>query len=297
MVKYRDNVFKDGIIMKTKSISKMTVVILIIAILFLTSSCSYDTLSSKNKTKIESYSQQLLQQAGKNVSLSAEKINTYFMDITLSQTVQEGLNIILSDEDDYEKLLASRQISEMLTTKFMMRPYIVSAEIVNDSGYSDKYSISDNSLDGDIHERIIQDAKSKKGSIYWTPMVVNNTNVIIASKEIKDISSGKRLGTFIIELKESYFSDIYKSIDYGMDSSIFIIDSNGKVVSTTDDGLEIAEKYKEKALTDKIIDTKSPNNQNVFFIKINEVDEFVVYSYIPSLNWYIVGVVPIVSMF
>ena len=287
---------KDGIKMKIKYSSKITAVILILSLAFLTSSCSYDTSSSKNRAKIESFSQQILQQAGKNISLSIEKINTYFMDITLSQTVQEGLNTIISDKDAFETLVASKQISDMLTNEFITCPNIVYAEIVCDNG-NFKYSITENLQEKDIHNKILKDAKSKKGSISWTPMVVNNTNLIIVSKEIYDISSGESLGTFILELKESYFSDIYKSIDYGIDSSIFIIDSNGIVVSTTDDELEIAKNYKEKLLTDKIIDAKSPNNQNVFSVKINEIDEFVVYSYIPSTNWYIVGVVSIESMF
>lgn len=94
--------------------------------------------------------------------------------------------------------------------------------------------------------------------------IKRNTN-----KPIRHISSGKELGTFLILLRESYFADIYKSIGYGENSSIFIMDSAGVVISTTDEGLKTAKEYAGKNITDKIVNSELQDKQGTFSINID----------------------------
>ena len=278
--------------MMMKSNSKTIVAILIIAMLLLTSSCSYNTSSSKNRAKIESYSQQILQQTARNISIKAEEIEKTCMEIMFSQTIQDGIKSF-SGSDEYEILMYTNEINNLLVNNFIIDQYVSSATIIINSDSNIMYGESRVVKNKDILNRVTKNT----GDFAWIPISINNTNLIVVSKEIRDIASGDKLGTFFIELKESYFSSIYKSIDYGSDSSVFIIDSSGIVVSTTDSELEVAKEYKEKTLTDRIIQEKSPNEKRAFTMDISGVNEFVVYDYIKSLDWYIVGVVPTESMF
>lgn len=65
--------------MITKTIIKVKVIVLSIAVLLLTSFCSYNTLNLKSREKIETLSMKVLQQAASDISLSAEKIEKYLI--------------------------------------------------------------------------------------------------------------------------------------------------------------------------------------------------------------------------
>lgn len=278
--------------MITKTIIKVKVILLSIAMLLLTSSCSYNTLNLKSREKIETLSMKVLQLAASDISLSAEKIEKYLYDISLDQTVQESLNTLSNDEDEFQKMDASRQITNILTEKLFEESQIAYAGVVNDSGYSMEYRLSMDVLsDKDSMREHIKAVKDKKGSIQWLPVVTDAANYILAGKSIRHISSGKELGTFLILLKESYFADIYKSIGYGENSSIFIMDSAGIVISTTDEGLKTAKEYAGKKITDKIVNSELQDKQGMFSINIDQIDKLVAFYYIPSMDWYIVGII------
>ena len=70
------------------------------------------------------------------------------------------------------------------------------------------------------------------------------------------------IGTIIIRTNERYFSNIYRNIDMGTDADIFIIDSDGIVVSSRNSSITVAKQYKNPNLIDELLD-RQKRKQNI----------------------------------
>lgn len=256
----------------------------VLALSILLGSCSYDSLNNKDKEKIEDYSKQILEQACISISLMAEKVENQCCDIVLSKPVQERTEYT----DDYDMLMNSRQISDLLVSKFMNNKDIEMVFVEFNDGGIDSYRSTDYVDYEDVKEFV---KPEKNGSVNWVPVKIKERNFVVLSKKITSITTANDIGEIYIVLKDSYFQASIKNIPYGNDSRVFILDSDGKIISTTKTDSDSETDC--KGLTEKIQNYRM--NSGVFTTEINKAENLVVYSKIKGRDWYVVGMIPAVN--
>lgn len=293
-----------------KTLSRILAIFCVIVLLFTNASCSYDNLEPAYQTKITSYSQQFMHLLGMNISNEAEKVQGICLEVSLSKEVQDGLRGLKKMNSSQKKEL-SIKIADALMSKLIFVPELVNAGIITNAGELFSCSASklndqkeliaeatgqkaENSEPSILNKKetvknIIKNAEAKKGKVAWEMISNGKKNSILCYKEIKDITSGSKLGVLVIELKESYFSKVTNKVDLGADSNIFIIDSKGSVILSQDQDIKCGKLYPDSLLVQNV----TLNNQKAFIRKIKNEDNIVAYSYIDILEWYVVGNVPL----
>jgi methyl-accepting chemotaxis protein len=91
---------------------------------------------------------------------------------------------------------------------------------------------------------------------------------------------------------ESFMSGVYKDIDLGGGSDIFVMDSKGIVLSSRDSSrIPLNEAFGEKTLIRDILSSQQ-KNEPVFNARIKGDECMVAYSQIQNSDWYVVGITP-----
>ena len=89
----------------------------------------------------------------------------------------------------------------------------------------------------DFGRKIVQDATDTYGAAQWYPFQTQDCLIDTASepavtlaKEVRDIQTGNKLGTILLSIGESHFSNIFRNLRSDTGNQYFITDSNGQVI-------------------------------------------------------------------
>lgn len=246
---------------------------------------SYNKSSEAIKSKISTYSAQVMNQLSKNIQFEIRKFEEISNEIAFSETVQQGLKRY-KDENNLEKLNIYRQVFNLLSSKFTLMSAVKYALVVTNTKVIMPYGEATAFRSEDL-DTIYNIAAEKKGSLVW---LLYNKNLLI-TKAINYAPSGEQLGVLIMVVDHVYISKIYESIDIGQNADIFIIDSNGMVISGRNPAIEAGVAYKHKSLTEKILELKR-DGKTVFPLALDKANYLVAFSQIGNHNWYVVGTIP-----
>jgi len=84
------------------------------------SACSYKTILPLYTEKIKSKSEDILNEAGTNITIRVEEIENILNDISLSDPVQSSIDYT----EHFDVLDNSKKISDMLTDKYSNIPFV-----------------------------------------------------------------------------------------------------------------------------------------------------------------------------
>ena len=129
-----------------------------------------------------------------------------------------------------------------------------------------------------------------KGSYVWYTGDIKNHGYIILSRSIKDINTfQKYLGYLMIQIDGSFLLDLYKNVNLGNGSKVYIVDANFMTVLSenkseigTNFSPEISRKIQEQ-YNKKVYDSSIKNAENKYLT---------VFSRIPESGWTIVALIP-----
>lgn len=118
---------------------------------------------------------------------------------------------------------------------------------------------------------------------------------IYTSAQINNLTNGKNSGLMLEEINPKSFVNIFKNINLGNNSDIFVMDSNGIIIASADTNL-IGTDYKNKSIIEKILDKEKNLGSIDDATKQKErafstIDGQALISYAPLSNsdWYVVG--------
>jgi methyl-accepting chemotaxis protein len=286
--KFLDSLSKLSKILRNSKIQTRLItsfLILSILPLAITGIVSYKKSSSAISDKIDTYSAQVISQLGKNLGIELEKYYNLTTDIKLDKpTIQDNLEQ-LSGAEDFKSLKISQDITSFLSLKILSNNNIQAASIFTD----DEVVISTGafSLDKVILANIIKDIKARSGK---NTIFHHESNIILGSS-IRSLSTGGTLGVFILVIKDSVLSNIFKTVDLGDGSDIYILDAKGTLISNksnTDTGKIIKETNLINVVS-KISDSKPV----VKPMKLNGSNDLVAISkLLESSDWCVVAAIP-----
>ncbi|WP_127493736.1 sensor histidine kinase [Paenibacillus glycanilyticus] len=149
-----------------------------------------------------------------------------------------------SEHNGERSLELSTLITNQLSFALLVFPDVESAAFIDNNGniYGTSSAIEQSSTVGNILEMpIIKKIENTSGQNIWFPMerrdflTLNNSDpVLTVGKRVNNIYTGQELGRLVLNVKESALSSIFKRIGKDADSTYFLADQTGTIVSSAD---------------------------------------------------------------
>jgi len=245
------------------------------------------------QSKISLYSMQVLTEISKNVNNVLSKYESLTEEIIIDEDVQDGLKNYdtMNDVEKFEYL------DKLSTQKLNRRIY----------GFNNLKNIHIRLLDGrmlydlgyEIYknsevERILKRTEESKNNLYFTyTRSLSGSDCIVISRWINLIENpDQKLGHLMIVVDEKVFAkQIYKNVDMGEGSKIFICDNDGVVVSSVSDEFEKGKSCNVNGFFDKLKKNYEENNF-VYISNDRDSKNLVAVAGISPAKWYLVAQIP-----
>lgn len=289
--------YARGVILKLRKIpiiQRIFLGFLLISILPIALVGTYSNLNYEKSitSKLNSYSGQLVQEITKNVKNETDQYEKLSETIIMNDDVQEGI-VNFEQLNDVQK----NTLYETLTNRF-------SRELFN---YKNVKNISIRFPDGNIFydlgyeifnendvSDILKRTDNTTGNTYWTSLTSNHGNsCIVLGRVVYSKSSYlQKKGYLLIIIDEKIFAqNTYKNMDLGSGSQLFIMKSDGSVISTASGNITKGSVLEDTSLKEQL-QNNYLKNKNTFRYESPEGDFLVAGTFLPSLDWYIVGKIP-----
>lgn len=256
---------------------------------------SYNNSSKAIESKIKTYSVEVVKGIGMNIETEIKQIEDMCIDIYSNLSLREYL-------ESFKSLSVTEQskttylINNIIKPKLAQKPYISAGNILLDD--ETIFGFGEISLDKALLKAQIEITDQDSSKFYLSNGInLNDEPVIFISKQMKSNTSQK-IGTLVITIREDHFSKIYSEVNVGDNAEVYILDSNGLVVSSRNpNGIPINKELVDKSMIKEIAANDSAeiysfhhssegNDYLVAFSKIKEADWFIActipYSYLTS---------------
>ena len=300
---------------KTHIQNRLIVLFILLSLLpmLVTGIYSYRKSSLAIHEKINTYSVEVVNQVAKNIDDELQRLEYQTIEIAFSDLVQNTLKNYenLSDWEIYD---ARYRMRSDMVRELSFSEYISDVQLFTNTGekmiaYGDTgFTLS---FKEKFRKNLLTEIKNAEGAPVWKAVDFRDemhqvTRVypedtpeksygIIIGRTIKELYEGNDLGSILIRINENLFSDVYKNIDLGQGTQIFIVNSQGRVVSTREnESISFNKKYKEEALINSIKAKEKNTNDSseTFQISITGEKHIAAYSALKDADWYIVSTIP-----
>lgn len=242
-------------------------------------------------TTLKNNSRKFVNETAKIISRDITKNLNQYDEISSSIAFDENLSSLLSGEiNDYNYFIKSNKVKQKLyyftqnskdIKSIFIYPINRSAVIRSNSNiiYNDM-----NYVDDEYFKSFASNAETK----LWSTNAVagydpEGGNYLYFSRAIPNF--GISNGLIQMQIREKSIFDIYKDSSFGKDSTIFIIDENGYVVSHPD-----KKKISTRIETSQI--QKINQNSGSFTTEIDGKNYMIVYNAIASSKWTLIATIP-----
>ncbi|GMA97434.1 histidine kinase [Pelosinus sp. IPA-1] len=269
----------------------------------------YKDSSDALKAKISTYSLQVMSQVSENIKRELDRLENDSVEIGFSDVVQNTLvhydqmgewelehAIYIMRENHVKKFSFLHDVSDVLL-------YTKSGKKINaygDAGFS--FNLKQDYLDNylsQLHE--------KDGGVVWVPINTENeyhlvkhatsaeqlskSNGVLLGRAVRALSEGDRIGYLMIRTNERYLSNIYKDIDIGQGSEIFVLDKTGRVISSRSPHIPVTKPYFDAKMMGKIKENFEVS-QHVFSLDIEGEKYLVSFAPVEGVDWFVVSTIP-----
>ncbi len=160
----------------------------------------------------------------------------------------------------------------------------------------ERIKLSEGSISGIKNEdfqELKTEAEKKEGGFNWLLKEGDEgaDYFVAAGRGIKSLTSREMIGYMFILIDEKGFSRIYHDVDMGEGADIFVIDSEGSVISSRNSEICVGSPYNNKKLIENVKNGASKGN-TTFDITKNGEEYLTAFSQIPESNWYVICTIP-----
>jgi methyl-accepting chemotaxis protein len=249
---------------------------------------SYTKSSDAIRSKIGSYSIQMADQVAGNISIIMKQTEKYCSESLISE--QDDLRSFAAAGGP-KRLAAQNKLIDRLSQRFSTVDGVVLAgALAKDYSTTGFGQISD--LRQSDMDRFFMLSDSKKTENNgWNLIDLQGYGSCASLVKPLISDTGERVGVFLTVLRKNSFASVFKDINLGEDSKIFLMDSAGKVISCKENLLDIGKNYPDAELI-KHFNKLPSNGERTFTIQSNGEKRLVTYSKISDTSWYIVNTIP-----
>ena len=272
--------------------------------LFVTGYFSYYNSSNTIRDKISAYSLMLMNQIGKNIDDQLVRLINDSIAIEFTDIVQDTL-LNYDKMTEWEKNSLQYEMSYLFSRNFSYLNYVSNIMLITKNRevitlYGD-WNIRIN-LKDDYIDFLFDSAVPKDGVPFWSTVSSENVDHfarlgsrdeegILITRAIKNATTDVRESILIIMISKRIFSDIYKDLDIVANTDIFVINSKGIIVSSTNPEIAFSSEYKYPLLTQKIFQNNSSKGE-VFDMSLGGSNYLVATYPLKHADWQIVTTIP-----
>mgnify|MGYP001240621181 CR=1 FL=1 len=300
----------DGLIRRVKIQHRLIVSFSILTLvpLLITAVYAYQLSTDAIKSKISTYSVEVMNQVSVNIQTELVKIENDSVDIAFSDQVQKTLNFIDVMRES-EKKEAEFRMQKAFGPKFAFFPGVTDALVFSKNmekfiAYGDmNFKLN---LRREFLEPLFEEAAAKGGAPVWTVSrkedeeLFGNYDVrpanygpngIVLVRTIRSLDFGAPIGYLLMRFDERFISKKFNSMNLGSGSKVFVLNGNGIVMSSGHPDIAVGEPYPEGFLIEEL---KSHRERAAFTFNgtVNGKPHLVAYAYIPASDWYVVSTIP-----
>ena len=266
-------------------------------LLTLASVLSYRKSSEAIRTKISTYSIQITNQLGDYLDKEMNKyekfINDFSSDRTSFQDLLIEMNSPATDLFYRKKLIddVAIYISQRLGTMgndVALLKVIVNEEIESFYGSNDILLKADQKK---FIKNIESSDKVNNIEFYIREDSKGNKCYPVALKKVISVSNGKTIGYIICIMRDDYILSQYEGVDLGEGANIFILDSNGLVISSDSEEIVAGLEFPDKDFVNELV-LKNEEKIYAFPADINNEKCLITYTYLDKYGWYLVSNIP-----
>ncbi|MCX7709085.1 MAG: methyl-accepting chemotaxis protein [Clostridia bacterium] len=251
-------------------------------------SLSYNKSKSAIQSKISTYSAVVMNDIGKIVRFNKEAMEGFSTDIVFSDLIQDTL-AKMDQMDDYDKQEKMKELDRRVSPEALKKKELYEIGIYFNNGEKYTYKVGGEKaalVDIEPYKAI---AKKNAGKISWDlGSDQNGVPILIMSREIQNArGSAGSIGFMLMAITPEYYSNIFKDTNLGAGTEIFILNTDGKIVSSRNKALKPGMEYPDKEFV-KVLSESVKNKQQIFSYKGN----MVTYSNDEKTGWNIVSTVP-----
>ncbi|OPZ85696.1 MAG: Methyl-accepting chemotaxis protein McpB [Firmicutes bacterium ADurb.Bin419] len=274
---------------------------IVFILLIVTSFLSYNKSSNAIKNKISTYSIQITNQIGDILSKDIKRIENFIYEMSTNSSLtgnslQDTLTKIIDPKTDvfYDKQVMGDYTKYLANQLGTMGSSIAMFKVILPDYTSIDYG-SNIIPDEDIKKLIGDMNKSSDTnyfSFYISPNARNRKGCYpVISNKVISVTNGKHIGNIICVLRDDYLLNQYKSIDLGEDTDIFIVESNGIVVSSNNEKVETGKVFHDINFINQL-KIKTSEKKYDFQAKINNKNYLITHTYLDKYNWCVVSTIP-----
>lgn len=254
-------------------------------------------LQSKSamNTKISNFSSQIMSQIGVNISSEMDKNSNLAKSIAIEPNVQNYFEN-RQTMDSLSVYYKANELTKSIRSKTATRNDIKSLGIIS----TDNTKIGNFSpgASEDVVKNLSDLSNNAKGKFAWSLQKNSSGYSIYASTQFNDLITSENFGIILEELNPKAFINLFKNVNLGTNSDIFVLDLNGIIIASDDVNL-IGTDYKDKSVIEKIqgtekdltsIDDSIKSQKRCF--SASDGESLVSYAPLNGSDWYVVGIIP-----
>lgn len=248
---------------------------------------SYTSSSQAVQSKISTYSVQIMSGIGSTLGNELDKYENIIREIGFSEDVQNSA-VTLAEGLPLDKTRAKMKISDVFRSKTLLLEDVQEVALIKDA--EEEVSLYHyRTLDqGKLADFIGAVKSDQNDASKWTLMEgPDQTHNLVVAKTIMSSKALGDAGVMLLSIDEKSISDLYQAVDLGTGSELFILDSEGRVISSRNDQIAINSAYEDTGLIEML---KGCVDHNSTCFKYQ--DHLVAASYVESTGWYLVGMIP-----
>lgn len=300
-----------SIIRNIKIQQRLILILIMLSVvpLVITSIFSYNQSSSAIRSKTSTYSSQVMNQVGVNIERELNRLENDSIEIEFSSLTQSVLTNI-KNMSAWEIEIVQLTMKENLVKKFSFLHDVSDVLLyTNDRrrivAYGDR-SFKLN-LKKDFLDTYLKELEEKEGTPVWKSSNIdveerlvkfatsaeqmNKSDCILLGRAVLSLETREIIGTLLIRTNERYFSNIYRNIDMGKNADIFVVDSNGIVVSSRNTKIPVAKQYKDQMLIKELLN-RTGSQDKTFNMSIDGKKYMIAFSYLKDADWFVVSTIP-----
>jgi len=257
----------DGLIRRVKIQNRLIVSFSILTLvpLLITAAYAYKQSTDSIKSKISTYSVEVMNQVSVNIQTELVKIENDSVDIAFSDLVQNTLSSIGAMRES-EKKDAEFRMQKAFGPKFAFFRGVTDVLVFSKDKeklivYGDtnfKLNLKQVFLDS-----LFAEASSKRGAPVWTVSRQEDEEIygnydfrpvnygpsgILLVRSIRSLDFGTPIGYLLLRVDERFISKKFNNMNLGSGSKIFVLNGEGTVISSGHPEIAVGEPYPESFL-------------------------------------------------
>lgn len=269
----------------------------------------YKDSSNAIKAKISTYSVQVMRQVSENIKRELDKLQYDSVEIEFSDIVQKIL-LHYNEMSEWEIVNSTYMMRENNAKKFSFL-HDVSDVVIYTSNRKSISVYGDASIPFKLKKKYLENyldqLYNRGGGVIWTSVntdseyhlvkfatsaeLLSKSNGVLLGRAVKSLQEGSIIGYLIIRTNERHLSNIYKNIDIGQGTDIFVLDRTGMVVSSRSSSVPVASHYADENLI-RYITENFDVGKYVFPYEIGGKQYLISFAPVDGVDWFVVGIIP-----